>query len=124
MLVIVMISPSLAKEKKKKNENEGPIPWGMLSQSTGCLIFKEHRKTTGMFWGVAVTTKTFSVLEVVETQNYTLEQKQWKEDQENMDKLNRLALKDKIKFVKIPKDYSEKQLERARSMCKEPSVSP
>jgi hypothetical protein len=37
-----------------------------------------------------------------------------------MDKLQRLFVKDKIKFVKIPEKYSDEQLDKARKMCVEP----
>ena len=119
-LTFVLISASFAKDKRK-TENQDPIVWGMLSQNTGCVIFKEYQKTSGKFWGVAVTTSTHSELEAIETQNYDLKQKKWKETQENMDELQSLSLKDKIKFVKIPDKYSDQQLEKARNMCKEPS---
>ena len=76
-----------------------------------------------MFWGVAVTTKTVSVLEVVETQNYKIDQTTWNEArQDDINELQRIAVKDKIKFVKIPnKEQTDEQLEKARTMCKEPS---
>jgi hypothetical protein len=90
-----------------------------------CIIFKEYRKTSGMFWGVAVTTKSRSFLEVLESQHYTLEQTKWDEsDQESVNQLQRLAVKDKIKFVKIPARYSDEQLDKARKMCFDPPVVP
>ena len=123
LLILVVIAPAFAADKKPKVE-EDPTVWGILSQNTGCAIFKEFRKTNTKFWGVAITTKTVSGLEVIETQNYELEQKKWIEDQDNMNQLQRLALKDKIKFVKIPEKYTDAQLEKARAACKEPSVTP
>ena len=123
LLVVVLTSPSFAKDKKPKVE-EDPVVWGILSQNVGCVIFKEYRKTNTKFWGVAVTEKIYSGLEVIETQNYDLPQKKWIEDQENMNQLQRLSLKDGIKFVKIPEKYTDNQLAKARTACKEPSVPP
>ena len=120
---MVLASLSFAKDKKPKVE-EDPVVWGILSQNVGCVIFKEYRKTNTKFWGVAVTQKIYSGLEVIETQNYDLRQKKWIEDQDNMNQLQRLSLKDKIKFVKIPEKYTDNQLEKARTACKEPSVPP
>jgi len=114
-LIVLLTAASYSNDKK--SDNQDPIAFGIITQNTGCVIFKEYRKTTGMFWGVAVTTKTYSVLEVVETQHSQLEQKQWPETQENMNELMRLATKDKLKYVKIPKNYSSEQLEKARTMC-------
>jgi hypothetical protein len=123
LLVVAMVSPSFAKDKKAKVE-EDPTVWGMLNQNAGCVIFKEFRKTNARFWGVAITTKTYSGLEVIETQNYDLSPKKWIEDQESMDQLVRISVKDKIKFVKIPEKYTNNQLEKARLACKEPSFTP
>ena len=123
LLVVAMLSPSFAKDKKAKVE-EDPTVWGMVNQNASCVIFKEFRKTNAKFWGVAITTKTYSGLEVIETQNDDLSPKKWMEDQESMDQLVRISVKDKIKFVKIPEKYTNNQLEKARLACKEPSFIP
>lgn len=120
--VTLIVSFAAAKDKKSDEGKKQPLAWGLLSQNEGCVIFKEYRKTSGRFWGVAVTTKTLSVLEVIETQNYELAQTKWEETQENLDELQRLALKDKIKFVKIPAKFTNEQVERARTMCREPQM--
>jgi len=42
--------------------------------------------------------------------------------QEDTNELQRLAVKDKVKFVKIPnKTPTDEQLEKARTLCKQPS---
>jgi hypothetical protein len=102
----------------KNAQNQNPVVWGVLTQNTGCVIFKEGHKTSGMFWGVAVTTKIVGKLTVIETQNYTLDQQEILETQENIDDLTRRAEKDHVKFVKIPEKYSTELLEKARALCK------
>lgn len=101
----------------KNSQEKEPVVWGMLSHNTGCVIFQEGRKTSGAFWGVAVTTKTVGKLTVLETQNYTLDQKVYLETQENLDALMQKAQQDKVKYVKIPEKYTQEQLEKARAMC-------
>lgn len=101
-----------------KTSNQEPVVWGALSGNSGCVIFGEGHKTTGKFWGVAVTTKTVGKLTVVETQNYTLDEKEILETQDNMNDLMRRAQKDHVKFVKIPEKYSPELLEKARASCK------
>jgi len=123
LLALALGTPNFANDKKAKIE-EDPVVWGMATQNAGCVIFKEFRKTNAKFWGVAITTKTFSGLEVLESQNYELTPKKWVEDQESLNQLQRLALKDKIKFVKIPEKFSDAQLQKARAACKEPSTTP
>jgi hypothetical protein len=123
VLILTMTIPSLGNGKNSKEEEE-PVVFGLLGQNVGCVIFKEYRKTNTKFWGVAVTQKTFSGLEVVETQNYEMTQKKWIEDQDSMNDLQRIAIKDRVKFVKIPEKYTDNQLAKARAACKEPSLPP
>jgi hypothetical protein len=121
-LLALLLVPSLF-AKDKDAASQEPVVFGILSQNNGCVIFREFRKTSGMFWGVAVTTKTATWLEVVDSQNYTLEKTTWNEtDQDEINELQRVAVKDKIKFVKIPnKKPIDEQLEKARKICKEAS---
>jgi len=104
-----------AKDKQPPAE---PIAWGVLSGNASCVIFQEGHKTSGRFYGVAVTTKTVGKLTLIETQNYTFDQKELPETQENMDNLMLLAQKDHVKFVKIPEKYTPELLEKARAYCK------
>ena len=123
LLLVLLAVPSVANDKKSRTD-EDPTVWGMLAQNTGCVIFKEFRKSNTRFWGVAVTAKNYGGLEVIETQNYEMAQKKWIEDQEAMDQLQRISVKDKIKFVRIPEKYTNAQLEKARLACKESSLTP
>jgi hypothetical protein len=122
-LLALVLSPGALSQGEKPADAQDPVVFGMLSQNTGCVIFREFRKTSGMFWGVAVTTKTVGKLEVIETQNYTLDQKKWDETVQNdMNELQRIAVRDKVKFVKIPnKKPTDEQMKKARALCKEPS---
>ena len=111
----VMLMPySFAKD----NKNE-PVEWGQESGQTGCVIFHEHRKIRGMYWGVAVTTTESYQLDVVETQNASLDQKTFKEDQKGMNELQRIAVRDRLKLVKIPGKVTPELLDEARAMCKD-----
>ena len=95
-----------------------PTAWGVLARNSSCVIFAEGHKTSGRFYGIAVTTKTVGKLTLIETQNYTFSQKEVLETQENMNNLMQIAQKDHIKFVKIPEKYSPELLEKARASCK------
>lgn len=101
----------------QKSQEQDPVVWGALSNNSGCVIFAEGHKTSGRFYGVAVTTKTVGKLTLLEAQNYTFDQKELLETQENMDNLMRIAQKDHVKFVKIPEKHSPELLEKARSFC-------
>jgi hypothetical protein len=122
-VLALSLSPAALAQNETPGDAQDPVVFGILSQNAGCVIFREFHKTTGMFWGVAVTTKTVGKLEVIETQNYKLNQTKWDETkQDDMNELQRIAVKDKIKFVKIPnKKPTDEQLKKARTKCKEPS---
>ncbi len=94
-----------------------PVVWGALSGNAGCVIFAEGHKTSGRFYGIAVTTKTVGKLTLIETQNYSYPEKETLETQENMDNMMQMAQKDHVKFVKIPEKYTPDLLEKARAAC-------
>jgi hypothetical protein len=118
----VLAAPTLANDKKAKVE-EDPVVFGITGQNAGCVIFKQYTEKNTKFWGVAVSQSRVSALEVIETQNYDLSQKKWV-GQDGADELTRIAVKDRIKYVKIPEKYTPNQLEKARAACKESAVSP
>jgi len=47
-----------------------------------------------------------------------LDEKVYLETEENMNQLMQYAQRDRIKFVKIPKNYTPELLEQARALCK------
>ncbi len=102
-----------AKDKPEVN----PVAFGMISGNSGCVIFAEGHKTSGRFYGVAVTTKSVGKLTLVENQHYTFDQKEVLETQENLDGLLATAQKDRVKFVKIQEKYSPELLTKARALC-------
>lgn len=102
----------------QKTQTQDPIVWGALSGNTGCVIFAEGHKTSGRFYGVAITTKTVGKLTLIEAENYNFTQKEVLETQDSMNNLMTMAEKDRVKFVKIPEKYSPDLLEKARASCK------
>jgi hypothetical protein len=120
LLVVALTAPALANDKKAKVD-EDPVVFGITGQNAGCVIFKQYTEKNTKFWGVAVSQSKVSALEVIETQNYDLAQKKWV-GQDGADELTRIAVKDRIKYVKIPEKYTPNQLEKARAACKESAV--
>jgi hypothetical protein len=102
---------------QNKDKDQDPIIFGQPSHNAGCIIFAEGHQTTHKFYGLAATSKTIGKLTVIETQNYTFDQKVVPETQDDMNNLMRIAQKDHIKFVKIPEKYSPELLEKARTAC-------
>jgi hypothetical protein len=114
--IVFMIPVALCARNKKLNPE--PTAWGALTGNVSWVIFAEGHKTSGRFYGIAVTTTTVGKLVLIETQNYQFNQEQIIETQENLDRLMQMAQKDHVKFVKIPEKYSPELLEKARASCK------
>jgi hypothetical protein len=121
VLLLTLTVPGVANDKKPKVEEE-PVVFGITSQNAACVIFRQYTEKNTKFWGVAVSQSRTSALEVIETQKYDLPQKKWV-GQEGADELTRLAVKDRIKYVKIPEKYTPSQLDKARAACKESAAS-
>jgi len=119
--MLVLPRATLADEKSSAANRE-PIAWGLLSHSKGCVIFREYKKTKIGFWVVAVTAKSHGELEVIEALDYQLDQKVWIENEENMNELQRRAIKDSVRYVKIQDKYTPDELEAARTLCIKESV--
>jgi hypothetical protein len=109
-------------DTKSSAESREPVAWGLLSESKGCVIFREYKKTKVGFWVVVVTAKSHGELEVVETVGYELDPKVWIENEENMNELQRRAMRDSIRYVKIQDKYTAEELEAARALCRKDSV--
>ena len=101
---------------KQKDKNKYPYAWGMLTDNTGCVIFTEARHKHTRFVG-AVEVRWDGTLDVLEQRNYEMKQKQWKETRKELDALQALAMKDKLKLVKIPEKHTDQELQQARDMC-------
>lgn len=115
LIAAVTSLPAAAHATKPEAE---PVAWGYLSGNSACVIFAEGKKTSGRFYGVAVTTKTVGKLTLIEAHDTQFDQKEIIETQENLDNLSQAARQDRIKFVKIPEKYSPELLEKARTVCK------
>ena len=97
-----MLTTAMGLSAQNKTPDAEPTVFGMLSGNSSCVIFAEGHKTSGRFYGIAVTTKTVGKLTLIETQDYTFPQKEVLETQENLNNLMQTAQKDHVKFVKIP----------------------
>jgi hypothetical protein len=123
LCTLLCVSPSAVNADEKSGaESREPVAWGLLSQSKGCVIFREYKKTKVGFFVVIVTAKSHGELEVVESVGYELDPKVWIENEDNMNELQRRAMKDLIRYVKIQDKYTPEELEAARALCRKESV--
>jgi hypothetical protein len=117
MISSLVLLSSIAFAAQSHAQEPEPIAWGELTGNTSCVIFAEGHKTSGRFYGIAITTKTVGKLTLVEAHDTAFDQKEVLETQDNMNNLMLMAQKDRVKFVKIPEKYSPDLLEKARAAC-------
>ena len=117
------VSYETSSQSAKDGAPPAPIAWGIMSNAKGCVIFREYSKNTLGFFVVAGGVSSHGELEVVETDGYTLSKPVWKEDQESMNELQRLANQDKIRYVKVQGKYTPDELEAARALCRKKDAS-
>lgn len=117
------VSYETSSKQTKDGAPQAPVAWGTMSNAKGCVVFREYSKNTLGFFVVAAGVTSHGELEVVETDGYTLSKPVWKEDQESLNELQRLANQDKLRYVKIPGKYTPDQLDAARVLCRKQNAS-
>ncbi len=95
---------------------------GTTQGNTGCAILEKHTPVKGklLFAGVVYARTEYKVFQ---TFNAALPRDKFTGPGE-IKELNDLAVKDKIKLVVIPTNYSDDELAEARSACGQPSQAP
>ncbi|MDR3750612.1 MAG: hypothetical protein P4K94_03915 [Terracidiphilus sp.] len=123
VLLLAVTAPTSLAAKNKLQDQE-PFAWGDTGHNSGCVIFAEEDVHSSTYQNVdapghieKVIVHVTGKLTLIETMNYSMDQKVIVETQANMDALMQRAHKDRVKFVKIPKKYSQNQLKQAREMC-------
>ena len=117
-VLTLLLAATAALAFDKAAHERAPVAFGVVSRNKGCVIFEEWRRTTGRYYGIAMSTRTDTMLTVLESQNYKLDRLEFPETAESLNELMRHARADSIKYVKIPEKHSQEQLEKARAMCK------
>lgn len=115
--IAVLTSTSMTRQ----GEEDRPEISGTTQGNTGCAILEKHMPVKGklLVAGVIYARTEYRVLD---TFNYKMPKPKFTGRGE-IDELNRLAVRDKVKLVVIPSKHTPEQLEEARKLCKEPSGS-
>jgi len=116
LIALFFVPVSAGSAARKAEKEKAPVVWGVLTGNTGCVIFKEGRQSHTKFEGVFVV-RWVGVLDVIESHKYDMKQKEWKETRAGLNELQKLALKDKVKLIKIPAEHTQQELDEARKMC-------
>jgi hypothetical protein len=94
---------------------------GTTRGNTGCAILEKHTPVKGKLLLIGVVYAR-TEYKVVDSFNYTMPKSKVTGPGE-IEELNRLAEKDKVKLVVIPSKYTPEQLDEAKKLCGEPAGS-
>lgn len=115
-LMTMVFQPLEARAAEAKSDQNGIKAAGTTEGNTGCMILEKHMPVKGklLLLGVVYARTEY---DVIQSFNYT-PPKQKFTGQGETDKLNNLAVKNKVKLVILPSHYSQDQLKTARDMCR------
>ena len=119
---IVLLLSVAMQARPDKHDSDQPQVSGTTQGNVGCAILEKHTPVKGklLVLGVIYARTEYKVLQ---TFNATLPRDKFTGSGE-VKELNDLAVKNKIKLVVIPTNYSDAELAQARSMCGQPATPP
>jgi hypothetical protein len=93
----------------------------MPTGAKGCVIFREYEKldVKSSEDETSTTVKSHFELSVVTSDGYTLPKSTWADDEATMDELQRIAVANQTRFVKIKDHYSAEDLGAAQALCRQ-----
>jgi len=94
---------------------------GTTQGNSGCAILEKHTPVKGklLLVGVVYARTEYRVLDSF---NYKMPKSKFT-GKDEIEELNHLATKDKIKLVIVPSKYTPEDLEEARKLCEVPTQS-
>lgn len=103
-----------------------PAMWGPPTGAKACVILREYEKldTSSRHDDTATVARSHCELSVVASNGYSLSQTTWPDDQTTMNELQRIAIADQTRFVKIDDYYSPQDLQTAQSFCRQAMEPP
>ncbi len=116
----VMMASTKAAEPGSTDQSNLEVS-GATQGNTGCAILEKHTPVKGKLLLVGVVYAR-TEYKVVDSFNYTMPKSKFTGPGE-IEELNRLAVKDKVKLVIIPSKYTPEQLDEAKKLCGEPAGS-
>ena len=105
-----------------KHDSDQPQVSGMTQGNVGCAIMEKHTPVKGKLLALGVIYAR-TEYKVLQTFNATLPRDKFTGPGE-VKELNDLAVKNKIKLVVIPTNYSDAEFAQARSLCGQPATPP
>jgi len=103
-----------------------PIAWGVAAGAKGCVVLREYEKldVTSSEDETTTTVKSHFELSVVTSNGVALPKATWMDDEATMQELQRIAIADQTRFVKLKDHYSPQDLEAAQALCRQAMAPP
>lgn len=95
---------------------------GTTQGNSGCAILEKHTPLKGKLLAVGVIYAR-TEYRVLDSFNYRMPKSKFT-GQGEIEELNRLAARDKVKLVVVPSKYTPEQFNEARNLCGEPPEYP
>jgi hypothetical protein len=113
--VAITFLPLMLFAGSKKTAQNGITVAGTTQGNVGCMILEKHMpvKHKLLFAGVIYARTEYRVLK---TFNYKPARQKYT-GQGEIKELNQAAVRDKVKLVVLPSDYTQDQMDQARKMC-------
>jgi hypothetical protein len=106
---------------RARTDQDQPEVSGTTQGNTGCAILEKHTPVKGklLLLGVVYARTEYKV---IDSFDYTMPKSKFTGPGE-IEELNRLAVRDKVKLVIIPPKFTPEQLDEAKKLCGEPARS-
>jgi hypothetical protein len=121
LIMSAVLMPSTKAAEPRSTGQSNLEVSGATQGNTGCAILEKHTPVKGKLLLVGVVYAR-TEYKVVDSSNYTMPKSKFTGPGE-IEELNRLAVKDKVKLVIIPSKYTPEQLDEAKKLCGEPAGS-
>jgi hypothetical protein len=120
IMSVVLVASTKAAEPRSTDQSNLEVS-GATQGNIGCAILEKHTPVKGKLLLVGVVYAR-TEYKVVDSFNYTMPKSKFTGPGE-IEELNRLAVRDKVKLVIIPSKYTPEQLDEAKKLCGEPAGS-
>jgi|SRR5215470_19567188 len=125
LLLTLVLPPVLLTSNWTAGQEETTRPQvevtGTTQGNAGCAILEKHMPVKGKLLAVGVIYAR-TEYRVLDSFNYKMPKSKFT-GQGEIEELNRLAARDKVKLVIVPSKYTPEQFDEARNLCGEPPES-
>jgi len=120
LVFAVLLTSTSAPGQGESSESHLEV-FGTTQGNTGCAILEKHMPVKGPLLALGVVYAR-TEYKVIDSFNYKMPKSKFT-GQGEIEDLNRLAERDKVKLVAIPSKYTPEQLDEAKKLCGQPAGS-